>query len=178
MMISMEGMKVNGMKLKGIIDCDLINYKKPVLTLEFPKCSFKCDVLNGKKVCQNDQLAAAPDIEVSLEQIWDLYKANPITQGFCFQGLEPFDSELDIYNLIDFIRSGMNCEDIIVIYTGYNKEEKEELVNYLKEYPNIIIKWGRYIEGNEPHYDEILGIKLASDNQYAERISYESACYP
>jgi len=39
------------MKLKGIIDCDFTNYKDPVLTLEFPKCDFKCDKLNGCQVC-------------------------------------------------------------------------------------------------------------------------------
>jgi hypothetical protein len=37
--------------------------------------------------------------------------------------------------------------------------------------PNIIIKYGRFIPNHQPHYDEILGVKLASDNQYAERIS-------
>ena len=36
---------------------------------------------------------------------------------------------------------------------------------------NIVIKYGRYIPGQTPHYDEVLGVKLASDNQYAERIS-------
>jgi hypothetical protein len=58
-----------------------------------------------------------------------------------------------------------------VIYTGY--EEWELLTNpyYEKilEYDNIVIKYGRFRPGQVPHYDEVLGVKLASDNQYAKR---------
>ena len=158
------------MKLKGIIDCDFTNYKLPVLTLEFPICSFKCDVLNGCQVCQNGSLAAEPDIEVSEETIWNMYKNNPLTKGFCLQGLEPFDSQNELLNFIDFVRAGMDCNDVIIIYTGYNKDEIKCL-DILTNYPNIIIKWGRYIMGQKPHFDEILGVQLASDNQYAEVIS-------
>ena len=35
----------------------------------------------------------------------------------------------------------------------------------------IIIKYGRFIPNQQKHYDEILGVYLASDNQYAEKIS-------
>lgn len=159
------------MKLKGIIDCDFTNYKEPVLTLEFPHCDFKCDKLNNCQVCQNCNLALEPDIEISFEKIWKLYKQNPLTKGFCFQGLEPFDSEMELYSFIDFIRSGKSCDDLIIIYTGYNSEELKQQVNILKNYSNIIIKWGRFILNNQPHFDETLGVNLASDNQYAERIS-------
>lgn len=41
----------------------------------------------------------------------------------------------------------------------------------LSEYKNIVVKFGRYIPGQEKHYDEVLGVYLASDNQYAEKIS-------
>ena len=62
------------------------------------------------------------------------------------------------------------CNDVIVIYTGYNKKEDFLVENMIRKYHNIIIKWGRYIVGHKPHYDEALGIMLASDNQYAEVI--------
>lgn len=107
------------MKLKGIIDCDFTNYKEPVLTLEFPTCDFKCDKLNDCQVCQNSSLAAEPDIDILISKIWLLYKQNPLTKGFCFQGLEPFDS-YEIFDLIDTLRC--YCDDPIIIYTGYNKE--------------------------------------------------------
>ena len=158
------------MTLKGIIDCDFTNYKEPVLTLEFPTCDFKCDRVNGCQVCQNSKLAAEPNIYVSEYTIWDLYKQNPLTKGFCCQGLEPFDSESSLLDFIDFTRAGMQCNDPIIIYTGYNKNEIQCL-DILNNYSNIIIKYGRYIMGQQPHYDKVLGVKLASDNQYAEKVT-------
>lgn len=65
----------------------------------------------------------------------------------------------------------MSTQDDIVIYTGYYKEEIEEYIDELKMFPNLIVKFGRYIPNHEKHFDEVLGIYLASDNQYAERIS-------
>ena len=156
------------MRLKGIIDYDCTNYKEPTLTLEFPFCSFKCDKLNGCRICQNSSLVDEPDIEVSGEQIWKMYKDNPLTKGFCLQGLEPFDSFMDLMDFIAFIRIHKRCDDPIIIYTGYNRDEDPIVQRALSKFDNIIVKWGRFIMGQEPHYDEVLGVKLASDNQYAE----------
>ena len=158
------------MKLKGIIDCDFTNYKVPVLTLEFPYCDFKCDKLNGCQVCQNSKLAAEPNIEISYEYIWQLYSQNPLTKGFCCQGLEPFDSFIELFEFINFIRIEKQCKDEIIIYTGYDKGENMYVERLIRNYHNIIIKWGRYIIGDKPHYDTILGVELASNNQYGERI--------
>lgn len=162
------------MKLKGIIDCDFTNYKEPVLTLEFPKCDFKCDKLNGCQVCQNSGLATEPDIEVSYEKIWELYEQNPLTKGFCCQGLEPFDTPNELYQLIHFIRVEKHCDAPIIIYTGYNQQEGFWNKMALIPFKNIIIKWGRFIMNQEPHYDNVLGVNLASNNQYAEVINCES----
>ena len=156
------------MKLKGIIDYDIINYKEPCLTLQFPYCDFKCDRLNGCKVCQNSSLVLEPDIEINGEEIWQLYEKNPLTKAFCFQGLEPFKSYLDLIELVMFIRMYKKCDDPIIIYTGYNEGEDYITENSLRHYNNIIIKYGRFIKGHNPHYDELLGINLASDNQYAK----------
>lgn len=156
------------MKVKGIIDYDCTNYKLPCLTIEFPYCDFKCDRLNGCQVCQNSSLTAEPDKEVNGEYIWNLYKQNPLTKAFCFQGLEPFDSYLDLLDLIIFIRIHKQCDDPIIIYTGYNEGEDWIVENSLRHYNNIIIKYGRYLMGHEPHYDDVLGVKLASNNQYAK----------
>lgn len=160
------------MKLKGIIDYDCTNYKEPVLTLEFPKCNFKCDILNGCQVCQNSGLATEPDIEITYERIWELYEQNPLTKGFCFQGLEPFDSPNELNELIHFIRDERQCNDPIIIYTGYDSGECHLIEYTLRHiFNNIIVKWGRFLLGYEPHYDKVLGVKLASDNQYAEKVS-------
>ena len=59
----------------------------------------------------------------------------------------------------------------IVIYTGYYKEEIADKIALLSKYKNIIIKYGRYIPNQEKHYDEVLGVYLASSNQRGEKIS-------
>ena len=62
-------------------------------------------------------------------------------------------------------------QDILDILAGYNKEEIQDKIDILKNFINIIIKFGRYIPNQKPHYDEVLGVNLASDNQYGEKIS-------
>ena len=170
------------MILKGLIDEDFVNYKKPSMVIEFPYCSFKCDKECGQQVCQNSSLVNAPDIYINDIELIERYLMNPITEAIVMQGLEPFDSMLTVVNFIYILRHLYNCHDDIVIYTGYTKEElKQEpamgvfiptsILTKLKNYDNIIIKYGRFIPNCYPHYDAVLGINLASPNQYAERIS-------
>ena len=153
------------MKVKGIISEDFVNYKKPCMTIMFPYCTFKC----GTEHCQNSSLANSKNIEIDIDKIVSNYINNPITESICMQGLEPMDSWDVLLMLISKLREV--CNDDIVIYTGYNREEIVDKILILSTFKNIIIKFGRYIPNQEPHYDEILGIYLASDNQYAERIS-------
>ena len=71
-------------------------------------------------------------------------------------------------NLISHIRRA--SDDDIIIYTGYKEEEIFPVVeNLISKYKNIIIKYGRFIPNQESKYDKILGITLASNNQYAVR---------
>lgn len=157
------------MQLKGIIDTDTINYKKISMVLEFPYCDFKCDKECGNKVCQNSDLAAAPNIDISIDKVIANYMSNPITEAIVCQGLEPMDSLLDLMDFIEAFRKV--SDDDIVIYTGYTKCEIRHVVKMLSAYPNIIIKFGRFVPNNQYHYDNVLGVTLASMNQYAERIS-------
>lgn len=158
------------MILKGIIDEDSINYKKISMTLLFPYCNWKCDKDCGQQVCQNSTLATIPNIKTTAYKLVQRYLKNNITQAIVCQGLEPMDS---FEELLDFIRTlrTMGCNDDVIIYTGYNKEEILNHLSFLKTYPNIIVKFGRFIPGQKPRKDIILGVNLASDNQYAERIS-------
>ena len=157
------------MILKGIIDEDFINYKKPAMVLEFPYCSFKCDKECVIQVCQNSALALAPKIEVPTEEIVNRYINNPIIEAIVMQGLEPFDSWYDLINFIQAFRE--KSDDDIVIYTGYTEAETCTTIQKLYKYRNIYIKFGRFIPNQEPHYDEVLGVNLASDNQYGKKIS-------
>lgn len=159
------------MIVKDILDEDFVNYKKPSMMIAFPYCSFKCDKECGRAVCQNSPLANEPNIEISEEKIIGRYVSNPITEAIVLQGLEPFDSTFSVLYLIRILRIKYNCHDDVVIYTGYNKEEiNKSIIEELKFLGHVIIKYGRYIPDQEPHYDEVLGVNLASDNQYAERL--------
>ena len=157
------------MIVKDIITEDFVNYKKTCMTIGFPHCSFKCEKDCGIQCCQNSALANAPDIQISIDRIVELYVNNPITQAICCQGLEPFDDFTDLYELIKQFRK--HTQDDVVIYTGYTKDEILEHIRCLKaNFTNIIVKFGRYIPNQQPHYDEVLGIMLASDNQKGVKI--------
>ena len=154
------------MKIKGLISEDFVNYKKPAMTIMFPHCNgFKC----GAEYCQNSPLSKAEDIEMDISNIVIRYLNNPITESVVMQGLEPFDSWDDLIEFVKQLRE--STDDDIVIYTGYYKEEIADKISLLSKYKNIIIKYGRYIPDQKKHYDEVLGVYLASSNQRGEKIS-------
>lgn len=156
-------------QLRGIEFENFANYKKPAMFLAFPWCrGFKC----GKELCQNSPLAQSEMLTLPVDAIVQSYCYNNITQAIVCGGLEPFDSDYDLIDLICALRN--KTKDDIVIYTGYTEEElsnKEEYRMILQHFDNIIVKFGRYIPNQQPHYDEVLGVNLASDNQYAKKVS-------
>ena len=157
------------MVIKQLLDEDFVNYKKASMFIGFSRCSWKCDKECGKQVCQNGTLASTKDIDVDVNIIIERYMNNPITKSIVCGGLEPFDSFGDLMELISQFRQ--ITKDDIVIYTGYYKEEIKDYIEAISVFPNIIVKFGRFIPNQEKHYNDVLGIYLASDNQYAERIS-------
>ena len=158
------------MIIKGLTDEDFVNYKKPAMFIATSKCSFKCEKECGVVgMCQNHPLATAPEMELSDEKIIKRFLSNDISKAVVFGGLEPFDQFEELFLLIKRFREKTN--DDVVIYTGYNENEIKRQVEELRQFKNIIIKFGRYIPNQSPHYDELLGIELASNNQYAKRIS-------
>lgn len=161
------------MTIKTLIDEDFINYKKPAMFIGCKSCDFKCDKLAGKQVCQNGTLANSPNIRIDNINLINRYLNNPMTKAIVFGGLEPFD---DIDNVLFFISElRKKCNDDVVIYTGYTEEEIENRfgnkLTSLKQLHNIIIKFGRFIPDQNKHYDNVIGVNLASDNQYAKKIS-------
>lgn len=159
------------MIIKGIVDEDLSNYKKPSMLIATARCSMKCDELNGCRVCQNSPLLSKSDIEISNEEIINRYLSNNLTQALIAAGLEPLDQFAELISFIKDFREV--SDDDIVIYTGYTESEVRLMEQYdlLRQYRNIIIKFGRFIINQPSHYDEVLGVELASPNQYAKRIS-------
>lgn len=148
---------------------DFTNYKKPSMFIGFSKCTWKCERECGMRVCQNSALATAKTLGIDVNKLVNAYLNNPITKSIVCGGLEPFDTMDDLEKLVVALRN--NTDDDIVIYTGYKEEEIEDKVNWLSQFPNIIIKFGRFVPNQKQHYDDVLGIKLASDNQYAKKIS-------
>lgn len=158
------------MKIKGIVNEDFVNYKKPSMFISTATCGFKCDKEAGIPCCQNSPLASQPDIEVEIPEIIASYLQNPITKAIVLGGLEPMDQFSDVVALIGALREAGNRDDV-VIYTGYKPEELTYKLSVLEQWPNIVVKFGRFIPNSENRYDDVLGVTLASKNQYAERIS-------
>ena len=158
------------MIIKQLVDEDFVNYKKPSMFVAFPSCTFKCEKECGQKMCQNSELALSPNIEISYTEIVKRYMANPISKSVVFGGLEPFDSWVDVANLINEFRK--HTQDEIIIYTGYYYNEINDDIEYLRQnYDNIIIKFGRFVPYQQKHFDDTLGVYLVSDNQYGVKIS-------
>lgn len=158
------------MKLRGCVDEDFSNYKEPSMFLIFPHCNFKCCIEAGNNICQNMDVVKEPEVDIKVEDLIERYLMNPITKAIVCGGLEPFDSFDDLRELISALRSEYACTDTVVIYTGYNADEIIDQVIALSKYANIIVKFGRFIPDQPSHYDEILGVELASPNQYAVKL--------
>ena len=122
----------------------------------------------GKELCQNSPLVKTPTKEIEIEKIVDDYMKNSLTSAIVFGGLEWMDQFLELLECIEAFRE--KTLNDIVVYTGYDKEEIPEHLMTLKKYKNIIVKFGRYIPNQEKHYDPVLGVYLASNNQYGEKI--------
>ena len=159
------------MLIKGITDEDFLNYKVPSMFIITSFCTFKCDKENGVSCCQNSSLANQPAISIPNAEIIERYLKNKITHAIVFGGLEPIEQISDIVRFIHKLRTRYNCDDTVVIYTGFNRDEIPEVLERLSAYKNIIVKFGRFIPNSEMRFDDILGVKLASPNQYAEVIS-------
>lgn len=159
------------MKIRNLMDEDIVNYKKTSMFIATCYCDFKCCIEQNLDICicQNSPIAQSKVINMSNERIVKRFIKNKLTHAVVFGGLEPFMQFDEMLELIKCFREQTN-EDI-VIFTGYYEDEIKDKIEQLKQFENIIIKFGRYIPGHEVHFDEVLGVNLASNNQYAKKIS-------
>lgn len=157
--------------LKAVVMEDFCNYKNPSMFLVTAICDWKCCVEANidKSVCQNHGLVNQATKEYTYQSLYKAFINNNITKAIVVGGLEPFLQFNELFGLIKFFRSQC-CNATFVIYTGYNHIEIKEQIKQLTTLSNIIIKFGRYIPNGVKYYNDILGIKLASKNQYAEVI--------
>ena len=161
------------MKIKTIVDEDFVNYKSPVMYIGTSLCNGKCCREAGipLSICQNDGWRANATIEIADDKIIERYISNDITSAICFAGLEPFEQYDEVFAFVKKLRTDYHCDDTVIIYTGYYKNEILSQISELQQFKNIIIKYGRYVPNQKRHFDRVLGVHLASDNQYAEIIS-------
>lgn len=160
------------MRVKGIIEEDFTNYKVPAMFINTCFCDFKCcnELGIDVEVCQNAPLANSPIKKIADEVICEHFVRNPITKAIVVGGMEPFLQYEELDALIGLFREeGINAP--FIIYTGYYPEEIQPALSLLKKYKNIIVKFGRYVPDKPHRYDEVLGIELSSDNQFAQQIS-------
>ena len=158
------------MRIKYIEDEDTVNYGRTIsMFIGMPYCDFKCEKENPECHCQNSELARAETKEMSNSDIIKMFDSSILDGAVVFGGMEPI---LSIDEVIEFLEEfRVKHDNLVIIYTGYTKEEIPEQLERLKKFKNIIMKFGRFIPGQEKHWDDWLGVYLASDNQYAEKIS-------
>lgn len=157
------------MRLKSLVHEDFVQYRKPSMFMGSAFCDFKCQKEYGPEChCQNSPAYNEKIIDCNDEQLVEDYLKNSLTSAVVIGGFEPM---LQFDELIHFIETfRKKSDDDIVIYTGYREDELEVIISKLKTYKNIILKVGRYIPNQKKHLDEVLGVELASDNQYGIRL--------
>ena len=160
------------MRVKGLITEDFSNYKEPSMFIISSFCDWKCCSELGLDigVCQNASLVSQRVQRISTFRLYEVFEENPITRAVVIGGLEPMLQFFEIKLLIEYFRyRSAYCP--FIVYTGYYQEEIQEQISELSQFENIIIKFGRYVPNLRPKFDPILGVQLASENQYAVKIS-------
>lgn len=159
------------MRVKGIIEEDFANYKSPAMFINTCFCDFKCCNEAGLDigVCQNAPLAQAAIKQIADDVIYKHFVSNPITKAVVIGGMEPMMQIDEVAALISLFRTN-GCDSTFIVYTGYYPEEIDEEIKLLRQFGNIVMKFGRYIPDKPSRYDNVLGINLSSDNQFAKQI--------
>lgn len=160
------------MKLKDIIAEDFINYKLPSMFLISAFCDWKCCKEQNLdiSICQNYSVNFEKTLDISPKVLYNMFTNNPITKAIVIGGLEPILQFDEVIEIIDYFRKN-NENSPFVIYTGYYPYEISKEINQLKNYNNIIVKFGRYNPNLPCKFDEVLGVNLVSNNQFAEQIN-------
>lgn len=158
------------MRLKSVTDEDFVQYRKPCMFISTCFCDWKCcrEMNTDICMCQNSPAYDNRIVNKRNDALVRRYVKNPITKAIVFGGFEPM---LQFDELVELMRCFREqTDDDIVIYTGYYESEISDKLEELRKLGNVIVKFGRYKPGQKPHLDEVLGVQLANDEQYAKRI--------
>ncbi len=159
-------------KVKDIKPEVFQDYKKCSMFIGVSTCDFKCcrEVNLPCSTCQNSGVNSQEDIIVDYENIFKMFQNSLLSEAIVIGGLEPFLQADEVVQLIHYFRD-RGVKNDFVIYTGYYPEEiSKDTLETLKKLENVVIKYGRYIPDRPNRFDEVLGVTLASDNQYAVKL--------
>ena len=159
---------IDSIRIKDIMDEDFQDYKATSMMIAFCDCDWKC-AKDGNfpiSICQNCSIAKQKTHIVKIEDIYNRYINNHITSAIVLGGLEPMLQFDEVVALISYFRN-KGCNDTFVIYTGYYEYEISDKINILSPYRNIILKLGRYKPNKDKYYNNLLGVYLANEEQYA-----------
>jgi pyruvate-formate lyase-activating enzyme len=133
-------------------------------------CDWKClrESNLPLHICQNSHTSKMDTHSYDILDLIKRFNDNELSECIIFAGLEPLLQFEEIYEFIKIFRD-TNNEDII-IYTGYYLDEVKDKIDQLRNFKNIIIKFGRYKPNSNKIFDDNLKIYLASDNQYSIRL--------
>lgn len=148
------------MRVREIIYNDTTKYRKPSATIMMD---------NGG---QDEEPAPAMKTE---DVINEVLNGNRMS-AFVFAGDEPYEQIDSIISFVKDLREYHHSDTDVVIYTDHYPIEScvVEGTDKLSEYKNIYIKWGRQLDEDEECtdvFDEVLGVRLPSDNQFGEKVS-------
>ncbi|MDR7869729.1 MAG: anaerobic ribonucleoside-triphosphate reductase activating protein [Tissierellaceae bacterium] len=126
---------ISKLRISGIVDESIVDGPGIRLTVFTQGCNHKCPG------CHNPQTHDYNGgVEISIDDILNMIKENPLLDGITISGGEPFDQAKSCTNLAKKVKDmGLN----VVIYTGYNYE-------YLmskQEYKDLLLETDILVDG-------------------------------
>ena len=154
-------------KVKDVVEV-FQDYKKSAVLFSMCYCDWKCCKEAGIDVCHNLPIAKQENVKLTFSDALSIVN-NSVTDAVLFGGLEPLLQSEEVTHLIRYFREHGVKKDIVV-YTGYYIEEIDKDVLESLTQCHVILKCGRFIPNRPSKFDDVLGVTLASDNQYGVQL--------
>lgn len=151
----------------GVLDYAEVfqDYKDSAILFSAIDCDWKCCREYGQSICQNQKMHGQREVILPFSRVLETI-CNSYTDAVIFGGLEPMLQADELVQCIEYLRQqGMSRP--IIIYTGYYPHEINTDTLIRLANCHVIMKFGRYDPSYEPKFDDILGITLASGNQFS-----------